>query len=264
MKITTVMVCFNSEATIAKSIDSFLAQDHADRELLVIDGASRDRTCDIVRAYGSPLIRLVSESDKGIYDALNKGIAAASGEVIGVLHSNDLFAGPGVLSQIAQAFAQPELDAVYADVVFFKADAPERTARHFRSDRFSPGTLGWGIMPAHTTLFLRRRVFDRFGQYKTDYKIAGDYEFIARVFHKTGVVSRYIPAIWVRMLAGGASTAGLRSKLLLNREVVRACRENGISTNYFKILSKYPAKLLENLQTGGPPGARSITRGQGK
>jgi len=260
MKITTIMVCFNSEATIAKSIDSFLAQDHPDRELLVIDGASRDRTCEIVRAYSSPLIRFISEPDKGIYDALNKGIAAASGEVIGVLHSNDLFAGPGVLSQIAQAFAQPELDAIYADVVFFKADAPEKITRHYRSDRFTPGKIGWGIMPAHTTLFLRRRVFDRYGKYKIDYKIAGDYEFMARIFHQTGLVSYYIPAVLVRMLSGGASTGGLRSKLLLNREVLRACRENGISTNYFKILSKYPAKIFEHVQIGSRSRSQSIPR----
>lgn len=260
MKISIIMVCFNSEATIARSIDSFLAQDYPNRELVVIDGASHDRTCDIVRSYGSPLIRLQSAADKGIYDALNKGIAAACGEVIGILHSNDLFSSPSVLSQIGRSFVAPELDAAYADVVFFKADAPDRITRHFRSDRFGPGTLGWGIMPAHTTLFLRRRVFDRFGIYKTDFKIAGDYEFIARIFHNTGLVSLYVPAIWVHMLAGGASTAGLRSKFLLNREVLRACRENGISTNYFKILSKYPAKVLEHfrpaVRSGLQPKAR--------
>lgn len=239
------MVCFNSEASIAASIQSFLDQDWPDTELVVMDGASRDRTCEIVRSFDSDRIRLTSEPDEGIYDAINKGIQRATGEVIGLLHSNDQLAAPDILTRIGRAFQDPALDAVYADVAFFHADQPGKIVRRYRSSRFRPDRLAWGWMPAHTSLYLRRRVFERFGYYKTDYHIGGDFEFVARIFHETDLAARYFPEIWVHMEHGGASTAGLKAKITLNREVLRACKSNGISTNYAKILSKYPMKVLE-------------------
>lgn len=245
MKISAVMACYNSEATIGPSIASFLAQDHADRELVVVDGASKDATCAIVRGRSSPLIRLTSEPDRGIYDAINKGIARAEGEVIGILHSNDRFADPGVLSRVAAAFAAGDLDAAYADVTFFAQDAPDRVIRRYDSSHFRPDRLAAGAMPAHTALFLHRRVFEAHGVYRTDYRIAGDFEFVARIFKDGRLRARYFPEVWVNMQSGGASTAGFRSKVEGTREVRRACLENGIATSYPRILSKYPRKILE-------------------
>lgn len=245
MKISVITAVYNREDTIARAIRSVEAQDHGDVEHLVIDGASRDRTCAIVRDCASPLVTLSSEPDAGIYDAINKGVRRASGEVIGLLHSDDRFAHERVLSTVAAQFADPALDAAYADAAFFAPDAPDRLVRHYNSSRFSPARIGMGWMPAHTTLFLRRRVFERFGLYKTDYRIAADFEFVARILKDEDIVSRYVPDIWVHMQTGGVSNAGLASKLTLNREVLRACRENGIPTNYFNILSKYPLKFLE-------------------
>lgn len=247
MKISVITVCYNAEATIARTIDSFLEQDYPDREMIVIDGASKDGTCDVVRGYNSPLIRLYSEPDKGIYDALNKGIAKAEGEVIGLLHANDFFAFPRVLSRIAEAFAAPEREAVFADIVFFAPGRPEKITRRYRSDRFSADRLRFGWMPAHPTLFLRRGVFDRFGLYRTDYRIAGDFEFVARIFKDKTLNYLGYKEIWTKMESGGASTAGLRSKITLNKEVLRACRDLGIETNLLMLLSKYPYKILETV-----------------
>lgn len=245
MKITVITAVYNRDRTIARAIRSVEAQSHDDIEHIVIDGASQDRTCEIIKACASPLVTLVSEPDKGIYDAINKGIRASSGDVIGLLHSDDRFAHDNVLREISACFEDETIDAVYADAAFFSEHAPDRLIRRYNSARFGPKQIAMGWMPAHTTLFLRRRVFDRFGLYKTDYKIAADFEFIARIFKDGAINARYIPEIWIHMQTGGASTADLHSKLTLNREVLRACRENGINSNYFKILSKYPLKLLE-------------------
>lgn len=250
MKISVITVCYNVEATIARTIESFLEQDYSDREMIVIDGASKDSTCDVVRRYDSPLIRLYSEPDKGIYDALNKGIAKAEGDVIGLLHANDFFAFSEVLSRIAEAFVEPERDAVFADVAFFAPGRPERVTRRYRSDRFNADRLRFGWMPAHPTLFLRRGVFDTYGVYRTDYRIGGDFEFVARIFKDKTLNYRGYNEIWTKMEMGGASTAGLKSKIILNKEVLRACRELGIKTNLLMLMSKYPFKVLETVFHG--------------
>lgn len=245
MKISVTTICYNSEASISRTIESFLKQDHRDKELIVVDGASKDRTCEIVRSYQSPEIMLKSEPDAGIYDALNKATRLASGEVIGLLHSNDLYADNKVLSRVAAAFQDPGLDAVFADVSFFAPENVHCVVRRYRSDMFRPAMLAYGLMPAHTTLHLRRSVFDRFGYYKTDYRIAGDFEFVARIFKDDLLSYRYFNEVWTLMETGGASTSGFQSKVRLNREVLRACQDLGIKTNMFWLLSKYPRKLLE-------------------
>jgi hypothetical protein len=148
---------------------------------------------------------------------------------------------------VVAEFSNPNLDAVYADANFYRHGEPNSVVRRYRSDRFSPETLAWGWMPAHTTIFFRRNVFERFGLYKTDYKIAADIDFVARVFRSQNFRSMYVPKVWVKMRTGGISTGGLRNTILLNSEVLRALRENGIKTNMVQILSKYPLKLIEFL-----------------
>jgi len=189
--------------------------------------------------------QVTSGPDDGIYDALNKGIAMARGDIVGLLHSDDYFADDSVLAQVAEAFGDPDLDVVYADAAFFTPSAPSKITRRFRSKRFAPDMIARGWMPAHPTMFIRKRVFDEFGLYKTHYKIAGDFEFVARIFRSGQVRARYVNRIWVMMQSGGASTAGLKAKWILNTEVIRGCRENGIKTNLAQVLMKYPAKFLE-------------------
>lgn len=253
MKISIITAVYNREATVARAIRSIQTQTYPDVEHIVIDGESSDRTRDVVQACASPLVKLISEPDEGIYDAINKGIRLAKGDVLGLVHSDDRFARDDVLDTVASCFADDSLDAVYADVAFFSSNSPDRLVRRFNSGRFRPDRIPMGWMPAHTALFLRRRVFEKFGFYKTDYRIAADFEFVARIFKDGGIRARYVPEVWVHMQTGGASTAGLSSKITLNREVLRALRENGIRSNYFKILSKYPWKLLEYVTPEGKP-----------
>ncbi len=245
MKVSIVTVCYNAAATIADTLESIALQSFLDVENIVIDGASTDNTLEIVQRYAGRLTQVHSDPDHGVYDAMNKGLALASGEVIGFLNADDVYAGKDVLSRVMAIMEREGLDALLGDVEFFRPEDPARTVRRYRSARFTPDRIAWGWMPAHPALFLRRHVYERFGLFRTDYRIAGDFEFCARIFRDETLAFRSVPETLVRMRTGGISTGGWRSTLLLNREVMRACRENGIDTNMLKIFSKYPAKVLE-------------------
>jgi glycosyltransferase involved in cell wall biosynthesis len=247
MKVSIVTACYNSARTIAGALDSVASQTHPDIEHIVVDGGSADGTLDAVAARAGRIAKLIPGPDRGIYDALNKGIAVATGEVIAFLHSDDVYAGPWVIERVVRRMSAESLGALYGDVAFFRGDDPERPVRRYSSRRFRPSRIGWGWMPAHPALFLSRTLFQRYGSFKIDYVIAADFEFVARIFAHPTFRYAYLPEVLVKMRTGGTSTKGWRSTLVLNREVMRACRENGIRTNYLKILSKYPAKALEFL-----------------
>ena len=243
MKISIVTAVFNNEATIAHAIDSIAAQLYPDIEHLIIDGASSDHTMAIVNSRVHAKMRVLSEPDKGIYDALNKGCALATGEVIGLLHSDDFLAHPQVLEKLAQAFSDPDIDVAYGDLDYVAAADPARVVRHWCGGEFRPAMLGWGWMPPHPTLFVRRAVLDRLGMYDTSYRIAADYEAILRWFGKGAVRSRYIPEVLVKMRLGGASNRSLSGILRKSREDYRALRSNkmgGLATLTAKNLRKIP------------------------
>ncbi|HEV8327384.1 MAG TPA: glycosyltransferase family 2 protein [Nitrospiraceae bacterium] len=247
MKISIITAVFNAAGTVEETLLSVAQQTHPEVEHVVVDGASNDATLEIIARHRDKLTRVVSEPDHGVYDAMNKGIKRASGDVIGFLNADDLYASKDILSRVVDIMERENLDALFGDVEFFRPKDPTRTVRRYRSARFSPDQIALGWMPAHPALFLRRRVYERYGLFRTDYRIAGDFEYCARIFHSNTLVYRSLPETLVRMRIGGISTSGWRNTLLLNREVLRACRENGIDTNILKIFSKYPAKLLEFL-----------------
>jgi glycosyltransferase involved in cell wall biosynthesis len=245
--VTVITVCYNSANTLEQALKSVTIQDWPNVEHIVIDGGSTDDTLDILGRYKNHLAYVVSEPDNGIYDAMNKGLARATGDVVCFLNADDQYASENVLSMVANQMRAGQLDALLGDVGFFHASNPTRQVRRYRSDRFTPERLAWGWMPAHPALFLTRSVIDRVGLFNTTYKIAGDYEFVIRAFYGHALRYVHVPKVLVRMQTGGVSTDGWRSKVRLNKEVLRACRENGVNTNIFKILSKYPVKLMEML-----------------
>jgi glycosyltransferase involved in cell wall biosynthesis len=246
--VTVITVCYNSAPTILTTLQSVASQTLQGVQHIVIDGASPDGTAALVRAHGEGVALLVSEPDTGIYDAMNKGLRLAAGDIVGFLNADDRYAHVDVLAQVADAMDRESLDAVFGDVAFFHANNPERLVRRYDSSRFRPDRIGWGWMPAHPAAFFRRSVFARVGHFKTDYRIAGDYEWIARAFSQGPLAYRHMAQVLVHMQTGGISTRGWRSTLQLNQEVLRACRENGITTSWGRLLSKYPAKLLEYLR----------------
>lgn len=245
MKFSIITVCYNSAQTIEDTLRSVAAQTWPDIEHIVVDGGSRDSTLAIIERYRQSLAQVISEPDHGIYDAMNKGVRAATGEVIGFLNADDVYAHVNVLADVGNLMKQECLDALFGDVEFFRSENPTLAVRRYSSARFRPERISWGWMPAHPALFLRREVFQSVGPFRTDYRIAGDFEFVARAFWRQSLRYRHLPEVLVRMRTGGVSTGGWRNTLVLNREVLRACRENDIPTNMLKILSKYPAKLLE-------------------
>lgn len=247
MKFSIVTVCYNSAQTIEDTLRSVAAQTGPEIEHILVDGGSRDGTLAIIERYRQSLSKVISEPDRGIYDAMNKGVRAATGDVIGFLNADDVYAHDNVLDDVAKLMRQDHLDALFGDVEFFHPENPALAVRRYSSARFRPERIAWGWMPAHPALFLRHEVFRRVGLFRTDYRIAGDFEFIARAFWRQPLRYRHLSEVLVRMRTGGISTGGWRNTLVLNREVLRACRENGIPTSMLKILSKYPAKLLEYL-----------------
>jgi glycosyltransferase involved in cell wall biosynthesis len=253
VKISIVTACYNSVRTIADCLESVIAQTYPEIEHVVVDGESTDGTLDVVAQHGQRIAKVISERDRGIYDALNKGVAASTGDVIAFLHSDDVYADADVVRQVAGRMTTESLDALYGDAAFVKAHDLQHVVRVYSSRRFRPSRIGWGWMPAHPALFLSRRLFQQYGPFKTDYAIAGDFEFVARVFARPTFRYAYLPRVLVKMRLGGSSTRGWRSTITLNQEVLRACRENGIPSNYLKILSKYPAKALEFLLPARQP-----------
>lgn len=245
MRVSVITVCYNSARTLERTLRSVSEQNHNDVEHIVIDGGSSDGCKEILLAHRANLSHLVSEPDDGIYDAMNKGLDLASGDVICFLNADDYYSASDVLSRVVSRMREHQLDALMGDVAYFRAGEPRRIVRRYHSGRFTPERLAWGWMPAHPALFLTKKVTDRVGKFKVDFRIAGDFEFVLRAFYGQKLSYEYMQEVLVHMQLGGESTKGLRSTVLLNREVLRACRENGLQTSYCKILSKYPEKLME-------------------
>lgn len=246
MKISILTVSYNSESTIRDTIESVLAQTYPNIEYIVVDGASKDNTMGIVSEYSGSIAKVVSEPDKGIYDAMNKGIALATGDVVGILNSDDFYENTTALATVAAAFTKnPASALVYGDVVFVEPDNLQKVTRFYSAAHFRAWKLRFGWMPPHPGTFIRSTVYRDVGPYSLLYKISADYEMFVRLLLCKRLQYSHINQVLVRMRSGGVSTSGVRSSLRLNREIVQACRRNGIYTNLFMVLSKIPFKLME-------------------
>ncbi|WDN89435.1 glycosyltransferase [Desulfosarcina sp. BuS5] len=248
MKISVITVCRNAEATISDTLFSVQEQSYNNIEHILIDGASSDGTADIIRKHERRLAYWVSEPDQGIYDAMNKGIQQATGDLVGFLNADDIFANNMVLEWIAKAFSERDISACYGDLIYVDHTDLSRVVRYYRSKYFTPARIACGVMPAHPTLYLKNDIFKKFGLFKTDYRIAADFEFIARIFGKQMIKFHYIPRVLVKMRMGGISTRSIKSNFILNQEIFRACCENNIPTSLFKVYSKYFRKIFELVQ----------------
>lgn len=245
MKVSLITVSFNSVSTISDTIESISSQDHKDIDYIIIDGNSKDGTVEVIKLHNQKITNWISEPDSGIYDAMNKGIAMATGEVIGILNSDDFYSNNRIISQVAKAFEDEQVDAVFGDLVFVDPMNLKKIVRRYSSKKWNPKKLAWGFMPAHPTFFVRRKYYESLGVYKTDYKISADYELLIRFLLVHKLNYRYLPLNMVIMRKGGVSSKGLMSNVILNREIVRGCHENGIYTNSLMVYSKYFTKLSE-------------------
>lgn len=249
MKISIITVVHNNKETIKEAIDSVLSQNYDNLEYIIVDGASTDGTVEIIneiiRAHKNKNIKFVSENDNGVYDAMNKGIDLASGEIVGILNSDDLYYEKCCLSIVMNEFQKKNTDSVFADLVYVQLDNSDKVVRYYSSANFSSAKFSFGWMPAHPTFFVRRKCYEKYGNYKTDYMIAADYELLIRLFRIHNISYSYIPKVLVKMRVGGLSTKSFKSNWILNKEIVRACTENGIKTNMLKVHLKYFTKSLQ-------------------
>ena len=245
MKISLITVSYNSAETITDTIESIHSQDFDDIEYIIVDGASKDNTVEIIKSYGAKIDKWISEPDKGIYDAMNKAINMATGEVVGILNSDDFYSATSVISQVADAFGDSTIDAVFGDLVFVDPKNLKKVVRKYSSAKWYPEKFAKGFMPAHPTFFVRRKYYEQIGLFKTDYKIAADYELLIRFLYVRKLKYKYLPLNMVTMRKGGVSSNGIMSNIILNDEIIRGCRENGIQTNVFKVYPKYFTKLFE-------------------
>ncbi len=247
MKISIITVVYNNKSTIDYAIKSILNQSYPSIEHIVIDGSSTDGTIEEIKKYGGKIAKFISEPDKGIYDAMNKGLKLATGDLIGILNSDDFYANDNIISEIVDEFKKKQVDIVFGDIVFVKPENLDKVTRYYSSANFHPKKFAWGWMPAHPSCFLKREVYEKYGNFKTDYKIAADYEILTRFMAKYGISYSYIPKVFVKMRTGGVSSANLKSNWILNQEIVRACRENGIQTSMPQVLLKYFIKIFQLL-----------------
>ncbi len=243
--ISIITVAFNSENTIQNTIESIFNQTYQHIEYILVDGGSTDGTKDIIRFYENKINCYISEPDQGIYDAMNKGIKLASGDIVGILNADDLFYDHSILEKIVKEFNDADIDAVYGDVQFFHLEKQNKIVRYYSSKRFKPYKFKYGIMPAHPSFYAKRELFDKFGFYKIDYQIAADFELLLRFIYKNNIKCRYLEQAFVSMRPGGISNRSFKSNWILNKEILRACSENGVKTNYFYIYSKYFRKIFE-------------------
>ena len=242
MKVSVVTSCFNSSETIRATLDSIRAQDYDNLELIIVDGGSTDNTMDIVSEFDDIVSISISEKDKGIYDALNKGLNLTSGEIIGFLHSDDYFANSSVVSLIAKAFTEKTIDAVYGDLDYVDRIDVSKIIRQWRSQEFNADLFYSGWMPAHPTFYLKKKCYHDFGDYDLTFKQSADYELMLRMLLKHNVKAKYINDVLVKMRVGGASNVSLNNRWTANKEDARAWKKNGIRakahTRWMKPLSK--------------------------
>lgn len=249
--VSIITVTFNAAVTIAQCIDSVAGQ-KVSVEHIIIDGASDDGTLNIVKEKSSSVSKILSERDKGIYDAMNKGLALAEGEIIGFLNADDFYASDDVLASVRKAFEDPAVDACYGDLLYVDPGKTGRSVRYWRSDNYNPKKFYWGWMPPHPTFFVRRRIYEKYGGFNTELGSAADYEIMLRFLLKHRSRAVYLSRVLVKMRTGGISNASLVNRLRANRMDRKAWTVNELQPYPWTILAKPLRKLSQWLVLDKP------------
>lgn len=244
MKISIITATYNSAATVADTLRSVAAQDHPDIEHLIVDGLSSDETLQIVQSF-QHVAACRSEKDQGIYDAMNKGISMATGDIVGILNSDDFYAGSQVLSRVAIAFEDPAVQAVYGDLVYVRPEQTDKVTRFWKAGNYRPASFRFGWMPPHPAFFVRRSVYDKVGAFNTALRSSADYELMLRILYKHKMPAAYIPEVLVRMREGGMSNASLKNRLRANREDRLAWKYNEVKPYFFTLYLKPFRKIFQ-------------------
>jgi glycosyltransferase involved in cell wall biosynthesis len=245
LKVTIITVVFNAAHTIRDCIDSVLAQSHQDIEYIVIDGASSDDTASIVKSYGPQITHFVSEPDRGIYDAMNKGIALATGEVVGILNADDMYINTAVIETVVNKITENQADALYADLIFVAKNNTNKIARYWKSEDYDLKRFLYGWMPPHPTFFVKRKYYEKFGTFRVDFGSAADYELLVRFCYKHQLKVIYFPQIIIKMRLGGISTKSLKSRIAANKYDKLTWVSNGLKAFWFTSYLKPIRKITQ-------------------
>ena len=246
MRISIITVCYNSEKYIRSAIESILGQTYENIEYIVVDGHSTDGTLDIIKEYEPKFngrMHWISEPDKGIYDAMNKGIAMASGDIVGILNSDDIYANVDVIADIVRNFTAQKCDAIYGDLIYVDAKNMTKIKRYWKAGQYKPRSFKYGWMPPHPTFFVKKEIYNTYGSFKTDFKSAADYEFMLRTIYKIKITLIYIPRVLVAMRTGGTSNVSLYNRYRGNREDRKAWRVNQLKPYFFTLMLKPVRKI---------------------
>lgn len=252
MKISIITATFNSAKTVRDTFDSVLAQTYNDIEYIVVDGLSKDNTLDIIKEYAPKFngrMRYISEKDKGLYDAMNKGIAMATGDIVGILNSDDFYTSNDILELVAETMNNEDIEAIYGDIHFVNDDNLDKCTRYYSSRIFRPWLMRFGFMPAHPSFYCRRSVYTKYGTFNTKYRIGADFESLIRYLYTHRIKTRYIKRDFVTMRSGGVSTDGFRSRARIMKEHLKALKQNKIYSNVFLLSLRYPYKIYEVLSS---------------
>ena len=246
MKISIITVCYNSEKTISKTLESIFNQSSKKIEHIIIDGMSTDSTLSIISKLPYKK-KDISEPDNGIYDAMNKGIKIAKGDIIGFLNSDDFYANDNIISRVLKQFENdPKIDACYSDLIYVDQFNTSKTVRYLKSNEFYEGLFSKGWCPPHPTFFVRRSVYERLGKFDLNYHIASDVDLMMRFLEKYKVKSQYIPEVWVKMRMGGTTNKNLKNIWLQNKEIIHSFNKNNLSVSYLKFfIYKFISRTLQ-------------------
>jgi glycosyltransferase involved in cell wall biosynthesis len=245
MRVSVVTACLNDRSTIEGTLKSILEQTYPDIEMIIVDGGSTDGTMEVVRGHAGRIARIISEKDNGIYDALNKGIRSATGEVVGFLHADDLYADRSAVEKITQLFRDRNVDGAYGDLVYVDPLDTRKVVRYWRSGSCSPQKLKRGWLPPHPTFYVRRSVFASHGTFDTRYRIAADYDLMLRLLLDKGIRVEYLPEVLVRMRLGGASNRSLANLLQKSREDYAILKEHAVPFPALVLLNKNFSKISQ-------------------
>ena len=245
MKVSLITVVYNGASHIRSCIESILNQTYSDIEYIIVDGKSTDGTVDIVKSYGSKIAQFVSEKDKGLYDAMNKGIRMATGDVIGLLNADDFYRHSRVIENMVATFQRTNSDAVYGDMIYVHRDNTQKIQRYWRSGWYSDNDVMWGWMPGHLSFFAKKCLYDQYGLFRTDMKSAADYELLLRFIHKNKAKLAYMDEVTIVMRAGGVSNSSLSNRLEANRDDKLAWKLNGMKPYFFTLWLKPLRKITQ-------------------
>ena len=249
MKVSIITSVYNNEKTIEDAVKSVLSQTYPNIEYIVVDGASKDNTVSVIKKYEDKISTFVSESDKGIYDGLNKGVSLATGDVIAFLHSDDIYADENIISEVVEHFKKTNTDSIYGDLVYVDKEDTSKIFRYWQSGEYSFKKLCNGWMPPHPTFFVKKEFYDKYGKFDLDFGIAADYDFMLRMLGKYKISTSYLPKVLYKMRVGGASNRSLKNIIQKSREDIKALKNNnigGLHTIIMKNLSKIPQFLKKS------------------